>query len=108
MKGQLVADIRKAVKDEMGSALDGQQELLNQRFETLRASAPTPAVDAQANTAFIKVNLQHSDACRMSLVAGGYTRKSCRRLSFNPIILSQCLKLPISALQSFIKSSARS
>ena len=55
MKKQLVVDIKSAVQQEVQSALQGQQQLLNEQIEAIRSAAATPAPDHPLNAASVKV-----------------------------------------------------
>ena len=58
MKGQLVADIRSAVRSELDKALENQQTQLNDQLEVLRSQAATPAPDSLSNVKNIKVSCE--------------------------------------------------
>ena len=57
MTGQMVADVRNAVRSEVDKALQSQQTLLTDQLEAMRSQAATPAPDSQSNIKNIMVCL---------------------------------------------------
>ncbi|XP_067929847.1 enhancer of mRNA-decapping protein 4-like isoform X4 [Watersipora subatra] len=57
VKGQLVVDVQKAVRKEVKSALDSQQQVLTGQFEAIRSAAATPGPE-QVGPAIIKTQIE--------------------------------------------------
>jgi len=76
MKGQMVADMRNAVRSEVDKALQSQQTLLTDQLEAMRSQAATPAPDSQSN---IKNIMLLSRSCQ-SPRSSGFHHKPTSKL----------------------------
>jgi len=94
MKGQMVADVRNAVRSEVDKALQSQQTLLTDQLEAMRSQAATPAPDSQSNIKNIMAQID------MNITHGEYERAFQAALSASDltVVLYLLNKVPDSQL----------
>ena len=102
MKGQMVADMRNAVRSEVGKALQSQQTLLTDQLEAMRSQAATPAPDSQSNIKNIMVCLYCK--CKSKL----WLWVVCGLKFLHGIVLLRCLCSGSNQYQMDLSSNLRS